>query len=396
MRLPILTAIYLILINIVVDYYILRVIKKRVRSKIVGRIYLYLSILLPLSVVVVISLPRRSGSDLLLLFIMWALYTYLTINFPKYLFVIFDIISYIPRLWKAKRISIISKMGIGVSIALFLLMWWGALFNRFSVDINEVLIEIADLPKNFEGYKIIQISDLHVGAYRGDTTYIAKVVNEINKLNADAIVFTGDIVNRNTTELIPFVEILSKIKSKDGVYSVLGNHDYGDYSDWKTPEDKLNDQLMMQRLHKNMGWQLLLNETKYVYRKGDSIAIIGVENVGDPPFKVYGSLSNAYPLIGDSVVKILLTHNPIHWEQEIKDDEEKNIALTLSGHTHAMQIYLLGYSPSSMRYKYWAGLYSDESKKRKLYVNIGIGTVALPMRIGATPEITLITLTRSK
>ena len=145
-----------------------------------------------------------------------------------------------------------------------------------------------------------------------------------------------------------------------------------------------------------MGWNLLLNETRYLKRGNDSIAVIGVENVGDPPFKNYGSLKDAYPDLNDSTVKILLSHNPAHWEREISNHNERNIALTLSGHTHAMQISLLGISPASFRYKYWSGLYADDSNRQKLYVNVGVGTVAMPMRIGANPEITILKLKRQQ
>lgn len=141
-----------------------------------------------------------------------------------------------------------------------------------------------------------------------------------------------------------------------------------------------------------MGWRLLLNESETLKNKGDSIVIIGVENIGDPPFKCYGSLSKSYPAASDSIVKILLSHNPAHWVDSIADNPGNNIALTLSGHTHAMQIELFGLSPATFKYKTWGGLYHDTSGQRKLYVNIGSGTVGLPMRFGATPEITLITL----
>lgn len=345
---------------------------------------------------VVISLPRRSGSDSSLLFVMWSLFSYLSIYLPKYIFILFDTIALIPLLWKRVRWKWLSVAGGVVGLLTFLLMWWGALFNRYAIDVNEVVVEIEGLPTAFDGYRIAQISDLHLGTYNGDTVFVAKLVEELNNLHVDAVMFTGDIVNRNSRELSPYVTTLSKIKVKDGVFSILGNHDYGDYSDWESKEDKQENQLLMLDLQKAMGWKLLVNETEYIYRDNDSVAIIGVGNVGDPPFKNYGSLLTAYPKLDDSVTKILLTHNPAHWEKDICDNQSKNIALTLSGHTHAMQMSLCGVSPAAMRYKCWGGLYIDKSSRQKLYVNVGIGTVALPMRIGATPEITLITLQTKK
>lgn len=384
-----------IILNGVVDYYLFKVIKKRISQPIYAKVYAWLSLAIAIAFIVTISLPRRTGSDDSLSFIMWMLFSYFSIYIPKYIFIICDFIAKIPCLKKKARWSYVSKSGAVFGVIAFCLMWWGALINRFNIDVNEVDVPIQSLPASFDGYRIAQISDLHVGTYGDDTTYIAELVETINDLNVDAVVFTGDIVNRNSAELLPFVETLSRIKAKDGVYSVLGNHDYGDYSDWETPEAKEENLKLMHQLQKRMNWNLLLNETKFVYRGNDSVAIVGVENLGDPPFKNYGSLADAYPVINDSNVKILLSHNPAHWERDIRNQNNKNIALTLSGHTHAMQMSIAGISPAALRYKYWGGLYVDDNN-RYLNVNVGIGEVAIPTRIGATPEITVLTLRCAK
>ena len=384
-----------IILNGVVDYYLFKVIKKRISQPIYAKVYAWLSLAIAIAFIVTISLPRRTGSDDSLSFIMWMLFSYFSIYIPKYIFIICDFIAKIPCLKKKARWSYMSKSGAVFGVIAFCLMWWGALINRFNIDVNEVDVPIQSLPASFDGYRIAQISDLHVGTYGDDTTYIAELVETINDLNVDAVVFTGDIVNRNSAELLPFVETLSKLKAKDGVYSVLGNHDYGDYSDWETPEAKEDNLKLMHKLQKQMKWNLLLNETKFVYRENDSIAIVGVENLGDPPFKNYGSLADAYPVINNSNVKILLSHNPAHWERDIRNQNNKNIALTLSGHTHAMQMSIAGISPAALRYKYWGGLYVDDNN-RYLNVNVGIGEVAIPTRIGATPEITVLTLRCAK
>ena len=395
MRLPILIMIILILLNAAVDFYIFKVLKQRVKYKFVSKLHLWLSIAFTIAVIVVISLPRRSGSDASLLAVMWSLFAYMSVYVSKYILIVFDGIASIPHFWFKHRWKIVSMCGLALSFITFGFMWWGALINRYDINVNEVDVEILNLPESFEGYRVAQISDLHLGTYHKDTLFISTLVDSINNLDVDVVVFTGDIVNRTTNELVPFITTLSRIKARDGVYSILGNHDYGDYSDWASDEDKKANNDLMSDYQCKMGWNLLLNETRYLKRGNDSIAVIGVENVGDPPFKNYGSLKDAYPDLNDSTVKILLSHNPAHWEREISNHNERNIALTLSGHTHAMQISLLGISPASLRYKYWSGLYADDSNQ-KLYVNVGVGTVAMPMRIGANPEITILKLKRQQ
>ena len=395
MRLPILMMIITILINGVVDYYLFKTIKNRISKSVFAKCYAWLSVFVTLALIVTISLPRRTGTNESLVFIMWMLFAYFSIYIPKYIYIVCDLVARIPLLLKKQRIKWVSKIGTILGVVSFCLMWWGALVNRFNIDVNEVEVPISSLPTPFDGYRVAQISDLHVGTFGIDTTFLAEVVEKINSLDVDAVMFTGDIVNRNSAELQPFVTTLSRINARDGVFSVLGNHDYGDYSDWESPEAKEENLKLMHKLQKQMNWTLLLNETKQVYRGNDSIFIIGVENLGDPPFKNYGSLSNAYTTINDSTIKILLSHNPAHWERDIKDKKDNNIALTLSGHTHAMQMSIGSFSPAALRYKYWGGLYVDDSN-HYLNVNVGIGEVALPMRIGATPEITVLTLRKAQ
>lgn len=395
MRLPILMMIITILINGVVDYFLFKTIKNRISKSVYAKCYAWLSVFVTLALIVTISLPRRTGTNESLVFIMWMLFAYFSIYIPKYIYIVCDLVARIPLLLKKQRIKWVSKTGTILGVVSFCLMWWGALVNRFNIDVNEVEVPISSLPTPFDGYRVAQISDLHVGTFGIDTTFLAEVVEKINSLDVDAVMFTGDIVNRNSAELQPFVSTLSRINARDGVFSVLGNHDYGDYSDWESPEAKEENLKLMHKLQKQMNWTLLLNETKQVYRGNDSIFIIGVENLGDPPFKNYGSLSNAYTTINDSTIKILLSHNPAHWERDIKDKKDNNIALTLSGHTHAMQMSIGSFSPAALRYKYWGGLYVDDSN-HYLNVNVGIGEVALPMRIGATPEITVLTLRKAQ
>lgn len=271
-------------------------------------------------------------------------------------------------------------------------MWWGATINRFHIDVNRVEVHVDGLPEEFEGITIAQFSDLHTGTFGTDTTFVGKLVDRINSLHPDIIVFTGDIVNRSSDEMRPFTTVLNRLHAPEGVYAILGNHDYGDYHNWPSAESKQANMNELYCLYSLTSMKLLRNETTWLHRGNDSIALIGVENIGDPPFTIYGSLTQAYPNLQDSNAKILLTHNPQHWVDSISSDPKANVALTLSGHTHAMQIEVAGISPAALRYQTWGGLYNAPDGHRHLYVNIGTGTVGIPMRLGATPEITLITL----
>ena len=394
MRIPLSTLLFFLLVDIIVDGYIFFAIRKRFKqAKRMNTVHLAIAATLFIALAVALMLPRRSGSDHQLLAVMWILYAYLSVYIPKIFFVIIDLIARIPALLHRNRWKWLTRAGLCGAILIFFAMWWGALLNRFTLEVKPVEITIPDLPESFKGYKIAQISDMHVGTFNNDTSYVKKIVDEVNALNPDLIVFTGDIVNRKTSELRPFINTLSNLKAKDGVISVLGNHDYGDYASWKSKSDKQANLDLMILWQKKMGWKLLLNETVMITRGNDKIAVIGVENIGDPPFHSYGDLRKAYPTLNDSVTKILLSHNPAHWQAEIRENKNVNIALTLSGHTHAMQFSMGGISPARLRYKYWGGLYDDgNTTDNRLYVNIGVGTVGFPARIGATPEITLFTL----
>lgn len=403
MRLPILQMIIVVIVNLLIDYYLwwrLRRHEQRhaQRNGAHGKGWLTLSmaqlwsaIIINASLIVFVSIPRRHGSDAQLITIMWALFSYLTIYVSKIIAFIFDSASLAPRIWKGRSWRRLSITGTALAGVTFCAMWWGALVTRKSIEVKELNVAIPNLPAGFDGYRIAQISDWHVGSYGTDTTYVSDVVDRLNHLDVDLIVFTGDIVNRHAPELHPFVSTLSRLHAPDGVYAILGNHDYGDYHDWPTADDKRADRADLLESYGRTGWELLLNESRWLRSGNDSIALIGVENIGDPPFPVYGSLRQAYATPGDSVIKILLTHNPAHWADSIADNSDTNIALTLSGHTHAMQIEIGSWSPAEWRYPTWGGLYSD-SRGAQLYVNTGLGTVALPMRIGVTPEITILNL----
>ncbi len=397
MRLPLLLILPILILDILADWYICRAVWRRCTrgARFWRPVSLWSSIVLGVGLLAAIAWPKKSASDYDLTGLMWFLYCYFSIYVPKYLFIIIDLLGKVPQLWHRRRIKGFAHAGITVAVLTFGLMWWGALVNRYRIEVKEIEFAEPSLPSSFEGLTIAQISDLHTGSYGSDTTFVAKVVETVNALHPDIIVFTGDIVNRRSKELKPFVSTLSRLNAPLGVYSVLGNHDYGDYYAWDSAADKEANMQELYRMQHDMGWTLMNNSAHTFHAGPDSLVIIGVENIGDPPFPIYGDLDKAYPGdLADSAFKILLSHNPAHWVDDIAGSPDKNIALTLSGHTHAMQMELFGLSPATFRYDTWGGMYADIDSTRRLYVNIGIGEVGVPARIGATPEITLFTLRR--
>lgn len=393
MRLPIITVITSIITGILLGWYIIRTLRHSGhRSLATG--YTAVGIIMLLELVIAAALPFRSGSANTLVAVMWMLYAYLTFYMSSLLFCIASVAGKIPRLWKAHPLRGTNTVAAVLAIITLAVMWWGALINRFNIVVERIDLYYDNLPEAFDGIRIVQFSDLHVGTYGDSDRYVSTVVDTINSLNPDVILFTGDIVNRRTDELPPFTEALARLHAPFGVYSVLGNHDYGDYSSWSTSADKQSNLDRMLDLQKQMGWSLLNNSHSTLHCGTDSIVLVGVENWGEPPFSTYGDLDKAYPTLSDSTFKILLTHNPMHWLHEIEPDSTARVDLTLSGHTHAMQLEIGHWSPSKWRYPIYDGLYTATDSVRHIYVSRGIGTVGIPARIGAAPALTLITLHR--
>ncbi len=281
---------------------------------------------------------------------------------------------------------------LGMLIAWLLLFSWGHWFGRYFYEEKDVEIACKGLPEAFDGYRIVHISDLHLDGWEGHQEKLQEIIDSINDLNPDLIVFTGDLVSLSQDELLPFAKQLGQLKAKDGVYSIMGNHDYLPYNKKKTPKERFDMVKEVQRIEReDMGWHLLLNENDIIRRGNDSIAIIGCENQDSGMHIVIrrGNLKKA--LQGtEGMYPIILTHNPNHWEEEIIGNEKlKNGALTLSGHTHSGQFRVFGLSVAAFIYKEYDGLYTKGD--HNLYVNIGLGGT-MPMRIGATPEITVIKL----
>lgn len=396
MRIPLILLLTVFVICPSLDIYTYRALGRlRHRKRLWRSIHIILTAGAYIVLATALLMPRRSGGSDDLTPIMWMLLTFISIYLSKAAFTLLDLTACIPRLFRHPRCRPMTWVAVAAGLSLFAAIWYGALVNRFHTDVKRVEVAVKGLPDSFDGYTIAQISDLHTGTYGNDTSFVAKLTERTNALGADVVVFTGDIVNRRSDELKPHMAPLSRMNAPHGIFAILGNHDYGDYYDWPSPEAKAANMEELYREYKQMGWRLMRNETVYLHRGSDSIALIGVENIGDPPFPIYGSLEKAYPAGSDGLTKILLSHNPAHWHNDLAQGRTPNdIDLTLAGHTHAMQIELLGLSPAVFRYPEWGGLYND-GRDRWLYVNIGAGTVGLPMRIGATPEITLITLKKA-
>lgn len=373
-------------------------------------VYWITSVLCYALLIVTISLPRRDA-DSALSPVMWMLFTYLTIYVGKLFYLICSFFGRLIRIILRFKGNIHPSRWIGLFLGLsfMAIMWVGVGYTRHRIMVTHEEFYSENLPQAFNNYKIVQLSDLHVGTWGKDPTFLENLVDTVNSLNPDMIVFTGDIVNQKSGELTPFISVLSGLKAKDGVYSILGNHDYGDYVDWPTPSDKERNLLQLKDYQRKMGWKMLNNESEFIHRGNDSILLIGVENWGEPPFPKYGDLEKALPSDtgcdshqNDAAYKVLLSHNPEHWNQEVS--KNTNINLTLSGHTHAMQAMIkLGsweWSPAKYRYDQWGGGFSRENKngeETNLYVNIGTGAVGMPSRLlSAYPEVTEITLKKGK
>ena len=271
-----------------------------------------------------------------------------------------------------------------------------AIFNAaYRFKVHHVEVAFKNLPEDFIGFKIVQISDVHIGSFNYRYKILESAVKLINDCKPDVIFFTGDLVNNYAWELNGWSKVFEKLEAKEGKFAVLGNHDYGDYSQWKRPKDKKDNFESIKYFFKKINFNLLLNGAAIIKRNDEEIAIVGVENWGNPPFKQYGNLKKALTGVESIPFKILLSHDPSHWPQEIID--KTDIALTLSGHTHGMQAGFnfknKKWSPIQYKYKHWAGLYKQNNQY--LYVNRGLGWLGFPGRIGMRPEITVLTLNKT-
>lgn len=291
-----------------------------------------------------------------------------------------------------ERRKFLSLAGLGLGGVLSALFIDGITFGKYRHKVRRVRMNFTNLPKSFKGYKIVQISDVHSGSF-SDPSKLEHAINLINEQNPDLVLFTGDMVNNVADEFKPFIPLFSKIKAKDGKFAVLGNHDYGDYVDWESASAKKQNLETLIDYERQAGFDMLRNEHRIIEKNGERLYILGVENWGLKPFPQFGRLDDALKDVPESATKILMSHDPTHFDYVVKK-HPGNIHLTLSGHTHGMQFGLdlknIKWSPVQYRYPKWADLYESEGKM--LYVNRGFGVLGYPGRVGVLPEITLFEL----
>ncbi len=306
---------------------------------------------------------------------------------PTILFTLFSLLGKCLGLIWHPFLPVFSWLGLGLSALWFVIALYGSIFGWRRLEVHNTEVSIPGLPENFKGYRIAQLTDFHISVYSATPGAVDKIVEKVNSLKPDLIVFTGDLVNTSPEEATPFIEALGRLKARDGVISVLGNHDYciyHHYSGGDTPERALGH---LVNAEEKMGWNLLRNQSVQIVRGNDSIAIVGVENAGSGQFPDKSDLKKAMQNIPENECKILLSHDPSHWRREVLP--ATNIPLMLAGHTHAMQFKIGNFSPSQWIYPEWGGLYQEAD--RKLFVSTGIGG-NIAFRFGVYPTIDIITL----
>jgi predicted MPP superfamily phosphohydrolase len=286
----------------------------------------------------------------------------------------------------------VSDVALVIAAIPFCGLLFGLTRGRHHYKIHKETLFFNDLPEAFDGFTITQLSDIHSGSFTSEKG-VQKGLDLVNAQNSDVILFTGDLVNNQATEMDRWIPAFSKLKALYGKFSILGNHDYGDYMRWENESDKYANLARLKNVHKEIGFRLLLNESVAIKKEGQSITLVGVENWGKGGFHKYGDLDKATAGLPDNAFKVLMSHDPSHWDA-VTVGHQHHIHLTLAGHTHGMQfgfeLFGIKWSPIKYVYKQWAGLYERGGKY--LYVNRGFGFLGLKGRVGIWPEITVITL----
>ena len=399
-----------ILIYIAVDVYALQAFRSVYKDQWLAYIYLLLSLAVLFNLIYHLSSwDRHEGFSVATMF---SFGFFLALFVPKLILVLFmtaeDIIRIMIGLYGRfigsqaqfnlpSRRKFVGTFALGVAAIPFLSLLYGMYKGKYRFRVLDYDLYFDDLPDAFDGYKITQISDVHSGSFDNHEK-IAYAVDLVNKQKGDVILFTGDLVNNVAEEMKDWTSLFSTLKAPDGVFSILGNHDYGDYVEWDSEKEKKANLDALKTLQRAMGWRLLLNEHRFLERNGQRIALVGVENWGAGGFKKEGDIDMASSGLESSDFKVVMSHDPSYWTEKLKD-HPKNFQLTLSGHTHGMQFGIeipgvLKWSPVQYRYKNWAGIY--ENAQRLINVNRGFGFLGYPGRVGIWPEITTIRLRKKQ
>ena len=399
-----------ILITLLVDIYAFQSVRTLTRNYWVYGLYFLLSI--AVFTLLIYQFSSITTNKTISPEKMFAFGFFLAVFVPKLLLVLFmlgeDIFRFLSGMltrssgiadtfYMPSRRKFVSTLALGVAAIPFASLLYGMYKGKYNYKVLKYALEFDDLPEAFDGYTITQISDVHSGSFT-NAEKVKYAVDLVNEQQSDVILFTGDLVNNVSDEMDPWAPIFGSLKAKDGVFSVLGNHDYGDYVQWESKEAKAENFVRLKEIQKEMGWNLLINEHRYIEKNGQKIAIVGVENWGESGFKKVGDLDIASAGIANEDFKILMSHDPSHWQSQVKTDD-RNFHLTLSGHTHGMQFGieipgLIKWSPIKYKYENWAGIYEEFG--RYINVNRGFGFLGYPGRVGIWPEISVIKLKKRR
>lgn len=384
----------IILLWLVTDLYFYQAVKTFLGAESFVWVYGLIDFLLIAGIVAVIFAPRSSRLQQTL--ITWLMGFVLLTFVPRLFSSPILIVEDLTRLFRGfpPRALWVSELTLAVAAVFLLLVLFGITRGRHFYRVRRETLWFPDLPEAFDGFTLTQITDVHSGSFTS-AAGVQKGLDMVNAQHSDVILFTGDLVNNQASEMDKWIPAFAGLKARMGKFSVLGNHDYGDYIQWETAEAKRSNLAKLKEVHTKIGFRLLLDEAVTLEKGGQSIALLGVENWGKGGFHRYGNLKKATAAVPDDAFKILMSHDPSHWEGETLD-HPKHIHLTLSGHTHGMQfgieLFGLKWSPIQYVYKQWAGLYHHAG--RYLYVNRGFGFLGLKGRIGIWPEVAVITLRR--
>jgi len=397
--------IFLILV-LALDFYALQSFRSVVRNPWITYGYAFISLAIMGYIVFQVMTFERGSGDNSGFYLAFSLFVLVYV--PKLVLVVFMLGEDVYRVFEAavnyfvsksenstlfsSRRKFIGQLALGIAAIPFISILYGITKGKYNFKVVKYTLHFDDLPAAFDGYQISQISDIHSGSF-DNKEKIEYAVDLVNKQASDVIMFTGDLVNSASKEMRPWKSTFSKLKAPDGVFSILGNHDYGDYTRWPSEEAKAENFQELLDIQKEMGFDLLRNESRFIEKEDARLAIIGVENWGKG-FKQKGDLALASSKVDTNDFKILLSHDPSHWQYEVVKDPNQ-YHLTLSGHTHGMQFGIeipgvVKWSPIKWRYKYWAGIY--EKAGQYINVNRGFGFLAFPGRVGIWPEISVITL----